>query len=153
MVSDGHAEPAASQRLRGVRQSLLRLHKALLESERETYEQAHGRIETNYQFLDLLMHDPWFDWLHRLSELVVQIDEMLDADEPPGEGDLDGIIDQTRVLLSPAEKGSEFQRKYFNALQRSPDVVVTHAEVVKHLGKRPADTNAQGNGSRSTRNR
>jgi hypothetical protein len=25
--------------------------------------------------LQLVLKDPWFDWLHRLSELIVQIDE------------------------------------------------------------------------------
>ncbi len=126
-----------SPRLREVRLALLRLHKALLENERENYERLHGRIETNYKFLDLLMRDPWFDWLHRLSELVVQMDEMLDGDEPPAADSVSGVIDQARVLLVPAEVGPEFQRKYFSALQNSPDVVVTHAEAVKLLGKRP----------------
>ena len=70
------------QRLRDVRQSLLRLHKDLMDWEREAYERAHGRIETSYEFLRLVMHDQWFGWLHHLSELVVQIDEMLAADEP-----------------------------------------------------------------------
>lgn len=133
MVSDNHIESSAPGQLREVRQSLLRLHKALLESEREVYERAHGRIETSYRFLDLLIHDPWFDWLHRLSELIVQIDEMLGADEPPGRRSVEGVIDQTRGLLTAAENGNEFQRKYSTALQQSPDVVLAHSEVVKLL--------------------
>jgi len=135
MVSDNHIESSAPGQLREVRQSLLQLHKALLDTEREIYERRHGRIETNYKFLELLMHDPWFDWLHRLSELIVQIDEMLDAEEPPGKRGVDGVIDQTKGLLAPAENGDEFQRKYFIALQQSPDVVLAHSEVVKLLGK------------------
>lgn len=137
MASNVTATEFDSNKLREVRQSLLRLHKALLENEREVYERAHGRIETTYKFLDLLMRDPWFDWLHRLSELVVQMDEMLDGEEPPDAESVSGVIDQARTLLIPAEKGPEFQRKYFNALQNSPDVVVTHAEAIKLLGKRP----------------
>jgi hypothetical protein len=35
------------QRLREVRAALLRLHKRLLDSEREGYEQSHGRIRSN----------------------------------------------------------------------------------------------------------
>ena len=135
MVSDNHVEDSAPEQLRGIRQSLLRLHKTLLDSEREIYERRHGRIESNYRFLELLMHDPWFDWLHRLSELIVQIDEMLDAEEPPGKRGAEGVIDQAKGLLAPAENGDEFQRRYFNALQQSPDVVLAHAEVVKVLGK------------------
>ncbi|HET6892855.1 MAG TPA: hypothetical protein VFH31_17250 [Pyrinomonadaceae bacterium] len=135
MVSDNHVANSAPGQLREVRHSLLRLHKALLESEREVYERMRGRIETNYKFLELLMHDPWFDWLHRLSELIVQIDERLDAEEPPAEKDAKTLVNQTRILLTPSENGSEFQRRYFTALQESPDVVLAHGEVVRLLGK------------------
>ena len=135
MVSDNHVENSAPEHLREVRHSLLRLHKALLESEREVYERMRGRIENNYKFLELLMHDPWFDWLHRLSELIVQIDERLDAEEPPAEKDAKTLVNQTRILLTPSENGSEFQRRYFTALQESPDVVLAHGEVVRLLGK------------------
>ena len=135
MVSGNHIESSAPGQLREIRQSLLHLHKTLLDSEREIYERRHGRIETSVRFLELLMHDPWFDWLHRLSELIVQIDEMLDADEPPGKRGLDGVIDQTKGLLAPSENGDEFQRKYFTALQQSPEVVLAHGEVVRLLGK------------------
>ena len=128
------------QRLRDVRQSLLRLHKTLLQWEREEYERAHGRIETSYEFLRLVMHDPWFGWLHHLSELIVQIDEMLAAEEPPTENAATAVMDQARLLLVPSENGGQFQRKYFDSLQRSPEVVLAHAEAIKLLGPaRPAN--------------
>jgi hypothetical protein len=128
------------QRLRDVRHSLLRLHKTLLQWEREEYERAHGRIETSYEFLRLVMHDPWFGWLHHLSELVVQIDEMLAAEEPTLESATNAGMDQARLLLTPSKTGGQFQRKYFDALQRSPDVVLGHAEAIKLLGSdKPAN--------------
>lgn len=128
------------QRLRDVRQSLLRLHKELLQWEREEYERARGRIETSYEFLRLVMHDPWFGWLHHLSELIVQIDEILASEEPPVDAVSKALIDQTRLLLAPSETGGQFQRKYFEALQHSPDVVLAHAETIKLLGpSRQAD--------------
>ena len=46
---------------------LLRLHKTLLDLERRDYERARGRIGNSYEFLQLVLKDPWFDWLHRLS--------------------------------------------------------------------------------------
>lgn len=151
MVSDNHVEDSAPGQLREVRQSLLRLHKALLESEREIYERRHGRIESNYTFLELLMHDPWFDWLHRLSELIVQIDEVLDAEEPPAEKDAKTLVNQIRILLTPSENGTEFQRKYFTALQESPDVVLAHGEAVRLLGKGTGDADAKRDGNHSQR--
>lgn len=122
---------SAPEKLRRVRQGLLHLHKALLENERETYERAHGRIESNYQLLHLVMVDPWFAWLHRLSELVVQVDEVLDSEEAPSAGDADNLIDQARVLISPSGVDGDFQRKYSAAMQSSPDVVLAHGQVVK----------------------
>lgn len=122
------------ERLRGARAALLHLHKTLLDDEREAYERVHDRIENSYEVLRLVMHDPWFAWLHSLSELIVKIDETLDGEGPPGESDAEGVIQQARVLISPDENGDNFQQKYFRALQRSPDAVLAHAETVKVLG-------------------
>ena len=121
-------------RLREARMALLHLHKTLLDDEREAYERVHDRIENSYEVLRLVMHDPWFAWLHGLSELIVKIDETLDAEEPPAEADVDGVMQQVRELTTPDENGGEFQQKYFRALQRSPDAVLAHAETLKVIG-------------------
>jgi hypothetical protein len=122
------------QELPDIRQSLLRLHKVLLDFERETYERAHDRIESSYQFLNLVMNDPWFAWLRNLSELIVLMDEMLAGDEPPTEVQAQEAIEQSRELIAPSEGSGEFQRKYFKALQESPDVVLAHSQTAKLLG-------------------
>jgi len=86
----------------------------------------------------LVLKDPWFDWLHRLSELIVQIDETLDthdSETPATEADAAALIERARTLLAPAETGSEFQKNYFLALQQSPDVVLLHSEMMKLLGR------------------
>src|SRR5215470_4505196 len=116
--------------LKTLRQGLLRLHKMLLDLERVGYERARGRIGNSYEFLQLVLKDPWFDWLHRLSELIVQIDETLDtrdADNPATDEDALALITRAKQLLAPAETGSEFQKNYFLALQQSPDVVLLHS--------------------------
>jgi hypothetical protein len=123
--------------LKQLRHGLLRVHKLLLELERTGYERARGRISNSYEFLQLVLKDPWFDWLHRLSELVVQIDETLDSvdsDAPVTENDALALITRAKLLLAPSESGSEFQKNYFLALQQSPDVVLLHSEVVRVLG-------------------
>jgi hypothetical protein len=117
-----------------VRTALLRLHKTLLDFEREGYERKHGAIGNSYEFLQLVMSDPWFAWLRQLSELIVEMDELLAAKERPGEATAVALIEQARLLLTPAEAGSEFQRKYFTAMQQSPEVVVAHSEFAAVLG-------------------
>lgn len=123
------------ERLKALRQGLLKLHKTLLELERRDYERARGRIGNSYEFLQLVLKDPWFDWLHRLSELIVQIDETLDThgETPATEADASALIERGKALLSPAESGTEFQKNYFLALQQSPDVVLLHSEIMKLL--------------------
>jgi hypothetical protein len=118
-------------KLRETRVALLHLHKTLLDDEREAYERVHDRIENSYEVLRLVMHDPWFAWLHDLSELIVKIDELLDAKEPQAEADVEGVLRQARELTTPDENGGEFQQKYFKALQRSPDAVLAHAETTR----------------------
>lgn len=123
------------QRLFELRNGLLRLHKALVESERASYEKDVQRISSRGQLLNLLLHDPWFAWLRELSQLVVLIDEMLDADVPSEIIDADRLIAQARELLVPAETGAGFGRRYFEALQRDPNVVMAHAEALKVFSK------------------
>src|SRR5258708_3301404 len=92
----------ARQRLRGLRETLLTLHKALLDSERTAYEIAHGTVPSAGAFLQLLINDPWFKWLRPITTLLVEIDESLAAKKPPATTrDLERLITDTRALLSP----------------------------------------------------
>lgn len=118
-----------NQYLRDVRNKLLRLHQVLLDTERITYEQIHGRVSTSGELLRLVIDHEHFAWLHRISELVVQIDEMREADEPVSLEDVQSLIAYARQLLTPVETGDAFASKYYNALQREPGVVLAHAEV------------------------
>jgi len=124
--------------LKELRHGLLRLHKLLLDLERRDFERARGRIGNSYEFLQLVLKDPWFDWLHRLSELIVQIDEALDTrDVEHAITDEDGkaLMERAKALLTPSETGTQFQKNYFLALQQSPDVVLLHSEVMRLLGR------------------
>jgi hypothetical protein len=124
--------------LKELRHGLLRLHKVLLDLERRDYERARGRIGNSYEFLQLVLKDPWFDWLHRLSELIVQIDESLDNRDPETpmmEEDAQAMMERAKTLLAPSETGTQFQKNYFLALQQSPDVVLLHSEVMRLLGR------------------
>lgn len=118
-------------RLEEVRQALLTLHKTLVDSERVTYEKTVGAIGSPSQFLKLLTTDPWFAWLQPLSQLIVSMDEAMDAKEPLTAATVDVVLKQANLLLTPSEAGEGFGRHYFDALQRDPDVVIAHADVMK----------------------
>ncbi|HEY0082440.1 MAG TPA: hypothetical protein VGB61_06600 [Pyrinomonadaceae bacterium] len=119
-------------RLRELRGGLLRLHKTLLDSQRAVYEQVMGRV-TSGELLQLVINHEQFVWLRSISEFIVRIDEMLDADEPVTTNDAESVLAQARALLSPVEDGDEFGRKYYAALQRDPDAVLAHREVTRIL--------------------
>jgi catechol 2,3-dioxygenase len=116
-------------RLRDLRGKLLQLHKVLLDDTRVAYEMDRGRVPSTATLLQLVINDPWFAWLHSLSELVVRIDETIDPDSPATDADAAALIDQVEKLLTASETGEGFHRRYFDALQRQPAVVMAHADV------------------------
>jgi len=124
------------QRLTELRHALLKLHKALVDSERIGYEKTIGKIQSPNHFLQLLTNDPWFAWLRPLSQLIVAMDEALDAEEPLTAAKVDALAQQAKSLLVASEISEGFSGHYHEALQRDPDVVLAHAEVVKLRGPR-----------------
>ena len=117
--------PAAiRERLNRLHAALLRLHKILLDDERAAHEQVHGRVPPG-RMLQLVINEPQFAWLRRISELIVQIDETVESEEPDSETRAGELLKQIRALLA-ADSDSEFARKYRDALQRLPDAVLAH---------------------------
>lgn len=133
MVPDLSAE-AARQRLAALRETLLVLHKALLDSERTSYEIAHGPIASPGAFLQLLINDSWFAWLRPVTSLVVQIDETLAAKKPPATAqEFDRLVNDTRALLSPSREANGFWQRYSGVIRRDPGVAVLHERIEKEL--------------------
>ena len=113
------------------------LHKTLVDSERVSYERTIGPISSPHQFLQLLTDDPWFAWLHRLSLLIVAMDQALDSKRKPlTQSDAEALGQTARKLLVASEEGDGFARHYYDALQRDPDVVLAHAKVVRQFAPR-----------------
>ena len=121
------------QTLTDVRHGLLGLHKALIVAEQLTFERIYGRVDSTGQLLQLVMNDPWFTWLHPLSNLVVRIDELMDGEEKLTVEDVAILLTEVRGLIRPSEMGDGFERSYYEALQRAPDVVIAHCEMKKLL--------------------
>ena len=120
------------QLLSDLRIKLLRLHRLLLDTERINYEQVRGQVSRG-ELLQLVINHEQFAWLHRLSELIVQIDELRQADEPVTSETIATLITDVRILLTPDELGNDFAMKYDAAFQRNPDVVLAHADTITLL--------------------
>ena len=130
-------KPSLSESRRGqlgeLRTRLLHLHKVLLDDTRTTYQLDRGDVGSSANLLQLVINDPWFAWLHAISELIVRIDEMLAPDSLETDADGVALAEQVEKLLTASETAEGFQRRYYEALQRQPAVVLAHAEVRRTL--------------------
>ncbi len=61
-------------------QSLLGLHKILLESQKAEYEKTYGAILNTNQYFQLVVSHEDFAWLRQLSALIASFDEILESD-------------------------------------------------------------------------
>lgn len=117
-------------------QTLLALHKELLEFEKKNYETLHGKIGSSGTFLSLLMNDPAFNWLRKLSGLIVMIDEIIDPSEKNTiEQSPREILLDIEKLLQPDEQGQEFAQKYHTAIHHEPTIAIAHGQAMNELKK------------------
>jgi hypothetical protein len=128
----------ARQKLVALREALLHIHKSLLDMERRSYEKEHGGVNAGELFR-LVVDDPQFAWLHNISEFVVRIDENLASKEDVTEKDSHVAISLARKIFAPSESGDGFQKKYFDAIQKDPSVVMEHAELARLFHNEPLD--------------
>ena len=130
------------QKLVALREALLRLHKSLLEMERREYEKLHGKV-TAGELFRLVVDDAQFAWLHNISEFVVRIDENLESDKGASEEDSSGSMLLARKMFTPTESGDSFQKRYYDAIQKDPSVVMEHAELARLFGSEPREAENQ----------
>jgi hypothetical protein len=121
-------------RLLGLRRKLLALHLVLIATEQKTYEHIHGRIGSTEQLLELMLKDPWFIWLHPVSDILVRIDYLLNDEAfDITKENIDHLFNEARLLLRPSIEGDGFERAYYEALNRAPDVLLAHFHVTRTL--------------------
>ncbi|MGB2634971.1 MAG: hypothetical protein WAM58_13635 [Candidatus Acidiferrum sp.] len=128
----------ARQKLVALRETLLRIHKSLLDMERRGYEKDHGTV-TAGELFRLVVDDQQFSWLHNISEFVVRIDENLAGEEGVTDKDAHVAIALARKIFAPSESGDGFQKKYYDAIQCDPAVVMEHAELARLFHSEPVD--------------
>ena len=117
-----------------VHQRLLSLYSALIVAEQLTYERIHGRVGSTDELLQLVLNDPWFIWLCPLLDLLLRIEQLLDDDAfDITHEDVEHLVAEVRTLTRPSIEGDGFERAYYEALQRAPDVVLAHFQVKRLL--------------------
>jgi hypothetical protein len=128
MLSDPNLKQQSQQRLRELRPLLLNLHKTLMEHERATYEQAHGVIANRGEYFQLVLGHEWFNWLRPISQMIVRIDEQLNAKKPDEAESAETLLAAVQTLLTPSQDGSTAEHRYAQAIQHSPEIALMHAQ-------------------------
>jgi hypothetical protein len=117
-----------------VRQRLFSLYSALIVAEQLTYERIHGRVDSTDELLQLVLNDPWFTWLCPVLDLLLRIDHLLDDDAfDITHENVEHLVAEVRTLTRPSIEGDGFERAYYEALHRAPDVVLAHFQVKRAL--------------------
>ncbi|MEX0734854.1 MAG: hypothetical protein WD944_07350 [Steroidobacteraceae bacterium] len=133
------AVPALSSSLGELSHALRALHKALLEAELDNFPMARSTFDR----LALVVEHPSFAWLHALSELIVEFDELADSDSA-AVPTLQHCRDAVERLLGPAPaSNANFRSRYLEYLQLAPEVAIATG-AVRQLLAAPA----QAGGSR-----
>jgi len=122
-----------------VHQKLLSLFSALIVAERLTYERIHGRVDSTDRLTQLVLSDPWFTWLCPLLDLLLRIDQLLDENAFDITPEIVAhLVAEVCALTRPSIDGDGFERAYYEALNRAPEVVLAHFQVTRVLPAKAA---------------
>ena len=128
-----HTDPLRQTMLE-VHERLFSLYSALIVAEQLTYERIHGRVGSTDELIQLLLKDPWFTWLCPLLDLLLRIDQLLNDDALDiTQENVEHLVAEARSLTHPSIDGDGFERAYYEALNRAPDVMLAHFQVTRVL--------------------
>ena len=127
--------------LQEVSSSLREVHRALVKTVSAAYEALHGPSGGPSGLLRLLTEDPFFAWLHPMSELIVDLDSLL-AQELLPSGTVAAVRLEVDRLTSAG--GAAFWEKYAPQLQTEPGVAIAHGRLKQALKALPLAAPGEG---------
>jgi hypothetical protein len=127
--------PESRSKLKDLSKAMLRLHKTLLDGAKAEYEAKNGKIQTPSQYLTLVVDDPYFAWLRKLSTMIALIDEANSVRRPASEIDAIALLGEAKILLDFEDADEDFNAKFQTALQNSPGAVINHNDALQFLRK------------------
>lgn len=120
--------------LKDLSKAMLRLHKTLLDAAKTDYEARNGAIENVSLYFQLVIDDPHFAWLRKISSLIALIDEAVSVRRPATETEAKGLENEAKLLLNFQDADEGFNTKFQNALQENKDAVLGYNDTLKYLG-------------------
>lgn len=120
-------------KLKNASQAILRLHKILLDAAKADYEAKNGAINGANHYLQLVLDDPHFAWLRKLSSLIALADEATSRLRPAVESDAQALLEALKNVLNFQDDDEDFNDKFQTALQNNSDAVLGHNDALKYL--------------------
>lgn len=120
--------------LKNLSRAMLRLHKTLLDAAKLDYEAKNGKIVSVNLYFQLVIDDPHFAWLRKISALIALIDEAVSVRRPATEAEAKGLENEAKLLLNFQDADHAFNDKFQNALQTNQDAVLGYNDALKYLG-------------------
>jgi len=117
------------------RNILLDLHKALLDRQKELHEQEFGPLATPNEYFNLVLNHASFEWLRRMSGLIVNIDEALSRKSTADFAIAEELVREVHEIIVRNESGTDFQKKYAQAFEDYPDVTIAHIKLTRILDR------------------
>ena len=106
--------------------ALLKFHRGLLVYQTDLVEKADERKYLPYDLLNLSLNDPRFSWLRKFSEIIVQIDTIVD-DKKNNPFDSAAIVTTVKKLVSLDGQTNEM----LLALKADSSIMIPLGEVRK----------------------
>ena len=119
--------------LKDLSKAMLRLHKTLLDAAKSEYESKNGAIASVNEYFQLVIDDPHFAWLRKISSLIALIDEAVSVRRPASETEAKALENEAKLLLNFQDGDSNFNDKFQIALQNNQDAVLGYNDALKYL--------------------
>ena len=122
--------------LKDLSKAFLRLHKTLLDGAKAEYEAKNGRITSVNLYLQLVIDDPHFAWLRKMSALIAMIDEAVSIRRAATETAARALFTEAKILLNFEDKDEDFNNKFQSALQTNADAVINYNEALGFINEK-----------------
>lgn len=124
--------------------ALQRLHKDLLMLEAKRLEQERGKPLNPYELLNASLNDPSLAWLRKMSELIVNIDTIIDETPNLSAQESHRVANEVLLVLEKplGMIATDFWSNYSAYLTSNPEIIIRHSHVKEILDQlRPAIQN------------
>ncbi len=120
---------------RELTQALIDLHRELLMLEAKALEGESGRKVSPYELLHASLNNPSFSWLRLMSEMIVNIDTIIDETPKLSGKEANWVSNEVLNLIEKPQGAvqSEFWQKYSHHLSANPDIIMKHSRVKEVL--------------------